>query len=245
MKNLSQISSLSFLLAATFATTGCGFNLGEDTDGDLSRLEFSYTEECLLGCSLRQPMMTGSTEEVRVTGHRVRQGEVSVESSDPSILTFTVERHCPEQKCEALVDVTAHASGAAQLVVRDLDGDLVDRITLEVHDPASFDVEARIVPEDDFVAAPEFSVPLGETLFMQAAVFDADGERLRVSSGLLWTIETPEVARFNEWEADPAGKDFVNPDDDDMSLEGIIEGVATVAVSAGSIDERFTVEVTN
>lgn len=241
MTNFTRFSALTCLTLSALA--GCGFELGEDTTGDRGRLEFSYTEECLFGCSVRQPMMAGSTEEIRVTGKRVRRGEVTVESSNESVLTFVGERRCDEDTCSALVDVTAHAPGEAELIVRDTDGDLVDRVTIEVRAPASFDIEASVETSANFTAGTEFSMRTGQTLFMRTTVRDADGEQLRVSSGLVWKIETPELAQFNEWERDPEGKEFLNPDDDDMQLEATAAGEVIVVVSAEDVEQSFSITV--
>lgn len=193
---------------------GCSLKLGDSTSGEIGRVNFAYTTDCLFGCSMNRSLIIGSHATISVSGVGNDSG-VTAASGAPAVASFKVERACwcdqsgdaststydvgQKQSCPAgwskdcqnTIDVTALGTGDAELELNDATGNLIDRTPVHVRAPKSASFE------QDFSSAGAFQVEVHESTTILARFTDADGRDMIATDGVTWSLGDPSVAELS------------------------------------------------
>jgi hypothetical protein len=188
--------------------------LSESTEGELGRAVFeidnSYSDlgaECFIACGLDRPIMLGSNESIHVINP---QGMPYVHgtSSDPAV--FTIEEH-PSTRCNSTTMDGDHyaeclakggearyqfsyrvwtvGSGSAYLELRTEDGELYDRVPIDVHRASSLEFQIRN-SEHDYESADTIRL-VGQHENIRVLVRDSDDNWMFANGGV--TLELPDM----------------------------------------------------
>ena len=229
------------------------------TQGDAGRVEFSYGEGCVFGCSLTDALLVGSTERIDVSEEGDASG-VTVESSVEEVARFRVDRHCTcsrqgsnwvetrsvgveaacqddwQKSCDNTIHVHAVAEGDTELILRDSAGQVLDQTTVSVRLAGSLRFSS--LGEDEPLS--ELDISVAATHNVQVDVFAADGRRLLARDGVHWSSTTPAVAGF----ADFAGaSDQPAHTRSRVALVGLTQGQAQLQVSVAGAAGRLPLRV--
>lgn len=176
--------------------------------GELGRVSFHYQRSCFFGCPLAQPLLSGTRQQIGVTGDGDRAG-VRAESSDEDVAEFAIERdcfcerdgdeagrievaegaHCESprvKRCENAILVQAKQAGNADLELRDSRGALIDRVGLLVRDAASARFRGKLASELGSREATSFELHQGDTLDLELTLFDDRDRALLAPEGVHW-----------------------------------------------------------
>lgn len=165
--------------------------LGETTEGELGRLEFSYGH-CPLGCPIDAAWLVGTTELVTIRDSEAPREEVIASSSDPSVLTV---EQMPEPR-DRLLTVTAVAPGQADIVLHTPLGARVDYTTIRVNAAARIAVRVR-TEAGNWTSPDQLALGAGERALVGATAIAEDGSTLRSTLGIEMATTDPTVAKLS------------------------------------------------
>jgi hypothetical protein len=196
-------------LGLAMSVPACNVKLRNDTAGAEGKVTFAYTSwSCLFGCELDRPMLVGTEENISMQGDGADDAGVTVASSDPHVARASIDRSCvceqttPEstsavsaqpgapcasgftRTCTNDIRVDAVGAGSAELTVRQADGTMLDRTTVQAAKAA------RIVlldPDTDQPLGGPVSVAVGGHVGVRTRVLDAEGHSLLTTKGIEWT----------------------------------------------------------
>jgi hypothetical protein len=195
---------------------GCEGPAPDPALGELGRVQFSYQRSCFFGCSLDQPLLSGTREAIAVTGDGDAQA-VTAESSAPEVAQFAVERDCycarndqlggrvevaedaacdaPRVKhCDNQVLVRAGSVGDATLQLDDAAGQAIDRATILVRAADRARFRGTLASQLGALEASAFQVDIGDTLGLELTLYDAQGRELLAPEGVHWSSSAADVA---------------------------------------------------
>jgi uncharacterized protein (UPF0147 family) len=176
---------LGFMAVFPLGLSGCS-PLGSPTEGELDRLAFSYSP-CLFDCTGDQPVMAGTTEVLSVSGDGF-SGEFTVTSSAPEIADFTLIN---DDSVPRNIRMVTRAPGNVSLQIHQ-GGELLDFVSFSVRAPRAIRLELA----EDATHAEQKSLTLkvGDASILEAIVTGSLGEELRADSGLVWSVDSDEIA---------------------------------------------------
>ncbi|HKU41427.1 MAG TPA: Ig-like domain-containing protein [Polyangiales bacterium] len=230
--------------------------------GDLGRVSFSYQRSCFFGCPLAQPLLSGTREQIAVTGAGDGRG-VHAKSSDADVAEFALERDCfcerdddvggrievaEDARCEAprvkhcdnAILVQAKAAGDVSLELRDEHDRLIDRATLLVRDAERARFRGTRASQLGAREADSFELRTGETLDLELTLFDARGRALLAPEAVHWQSSEPSLASVSAF-LRPGGAEL------DAGLEVVVTGraagTATVRVTVPGLEASVECEV--
>lgn len=209
------------MMAFPGGLSGC-IDLGDSTTGELDEIEFGYTTNCIFTCALDQPLMVGTVETLRLEGDAVTS-DITVSSSAPEIAGF---RLVADDSASRNVEMVTRAPGRVSLQVH-RGSELLDQVTFSVREPRAIRLETG--EGATLAEAKEISTKVGEGTGVTARVTDADGEELRADSGLVWSVDSGEIAALREWLSSSSALQSGR----NMVVEGVAPGQTTLRVKAG------------
>jgi hypothetical protein len=257
------------LVTAAWSSAGCelGFTSELSTPGELGAVSFSYVDwgECgLRGCALDSPLMVGTHELVRVVAQPSAQGAFSLLSSDPQVMAIGTElapsccaagatdeqgctplgaggRCAPTATEQTTVELWANQPGQAVLCVVSTDGQMIDRLALDVAPPAAVELGCA------FEAGAELgSVDLGvdQACGFHARAFDSSGHQLKASHGFEVSVADPAVAALRaQMPLDSGLQNYSVLDDARGVIHARSPGATVVAARVGEHDAALPVSV--
>jgi hypothetical protein len=250
------------LYVAALASCGQGDDVASGTRGELGRVEFEYHRSCFFGCSLAQPLLVGTREIIELSDAGDAQG-VSIESTASHVATFALERSCYckrshsterleiredascpsgwHKHCDNSVPVAAAASGEAKLELFDVHHDLIDRVSVIVHEAhdARF---AGVLPDELSPAiSSRFELASGESLDLTLTLYDGDGLELLAPEGVDWHVDDEMVATISAF-LTGSGADL--HDGLDVSVHASGPGDTRVHVTVPGLDTSVELHVT-
>lgn len=243
------------LASFTLVAGACNFKLGDDTEGEMGNLRFSYSGPgCFFGCALDKKAMQGAKVSVTVSGDT--QGGLTGAIDDDGAATVSTQmetctcssgdktkshsrivhsgEHCESgeaMKCTMTVEVAAVRQGFSKLKVVDGKGAVVDQVDIAVRPAARLDL--ALTSKQNAVEAKDGVYTLKKRAEAKLAVkaFDNDGDELYWSrDGLTFTYD-------NESVVSGSGAIFSASYD---TLTVLSEGDATVEVVCGGETARAT-----
>lgn len=251
-------------LAVVGALAGC-VGPGNDADGSGTlgsegRVRFAYQRGCFFGCPIGQPLLAGSQQTVTLTGPGNALG-VRVESSDTTLADFALETQCyceqpsgsrieiaddagcragEDEQCENRVLMQAHDAGDVQLELHRADGDLLDRIELEVREAARAEFSITPPGAPGPIETPDFELRVGDQAHVEVELYDAEGRELLAPVGVHWRVDDPTVAAISAFLIASA------PMLDDglaIDLEATAPGDTMLSVSVPGLEDAASVHV--
>jgi len=254
---------------AIFLWIGCaaallGCKPEDDPEGTLGlqgRIEFSYRGGCFFGCPLEQPMLAGSSQTIDVSAPGDVEG-AKVRSSNQSVAEVALERECrcerddfegelqiandatcprPWNKhCDNRILVQSHAAGRTELTLTEHDGDLLDRVVLDVREADRIDL---YVTRDDTVGRKppsDQTLTEGGKLQLEAELYARDGLELLAVDAVQWHSSAPEVAVISAFLLGRGGDVEAG---NQVTIEAIAEGEATITVEVPSASAELELVV--
>ncbi|MDB4934824.1 MAG: hypothetical protein JWP87_1796 [Labilithrix sp.] len=247
---------------ASFAfVAACDFKLGDDTQGDMGNLRFSYTGAgCFFGCSLDQNALEGAAVSVsvaerseRVRGARTHDAAVAKATAASSCWCSGAKRQDgssglrsidPNETCTkdekrtcslSIVLVTGHP-GDTKLEVLE-DGEVIDRVDIHVRKASRMELTVQVNgTKRDGASDGAFEAKANDSIALAATVFDEhDDEMMIGTGGLHYTYADEHVVRRSS-----GGFLFESASE---SMTAMTPGESSVTVSTGFVKEtaRFRV----
>jgi hypothetical protein len=244
-------ASLLALASFTLVAGACNFKLGDDTEGEMGNLRFSYSGTgCFFGCGLDKKVLQGSTVSVSVKGDA--QGGLTAaidEGSAASVSTQTETCTCNSKSgstsnsrlvqggvrcesgetksCSLSVDVSADHEGFSKLKVLDGKGAVVDQVDVTTRVAARLDLA---ITADDVAVAPKDGVYTMKSRAegkIVAKAFDGDGDELLFSqNGFDFRYDDPHLRASND--------DWFLVSANTSTFRSLAAGDATIHVAAAN-----------
>ena len=235
------------LASFTLVAGACNFKLGDDTEGEMGNLRFSYSgASCFFGCALDKKVLEGAKVSVGVSGDT--QGGLTGAIDDGSaamVSTQTETCSCSSgsgasthsrivqngarcesgesMKCTMTIEVSAAREGFSKLKVLDGKGVVVDQVDIAVRPAARLDLA---VTANDVAVDPKdgvYAVKVHANGKLAVKAFDSDGDELFWSrDGLKFTYADQRVIEGGGEAIFSATYDSFTP---------LVEGDATVDVA--------------
>jgi hypothetical protein len=206
------------LCVAGLAACSDGQDVANGTRGELGRVDFNYQRSCFFGCPLEQPLLVGTRERIEMSDAGDAQG-VSVESSATDVATFALERSCYCERddstdrlgiredascpsvwhkhCDNSVLVAAADSGEAKLELRDARHELIDRVSVIVHEAHDAQFAATLPDKLGPDIGSRFELENGKSLELELTLHDDDGLELLAPEGVHWHVDDAMVATIS------------------------------------------------
>ena len=259
---IGRVAQLALYFAAL---NGChpGDDTRSGTRGELGRIEFSYQRSCFFGCSLAQPLLAGTREQIAVSAPGDAQG-VSVESSDPGVASFALQRKCHcersdstdhleiredadcpgvwRKQCDNLVLVQAGAAGEAELELRDAQHAAIDRVEVIVREARDARLAATLPDKLGPDVGTRFALDAGKSLDLALTLYDAGGLELLAPEGVDWHVDDANIATLSG---------FLTGDRSDVhaglsvTVHAIAPGDTQVHIVVPGLESSADVQVTN
>jgi hypothetical protein len=246
------LACLLALASFTLVAGACNFKLGDDTEGEMGNLRFSYSGPgCFFGCALDKQALQGAKVSVAVSGD-TQGGLTGTIDEDTAATVSTQTEVCTcssgsqskvrsrvvqsGQRCESgetmtctmTIEVTAVRQGFSKLKVLDGKGAVVDQVDIAVRPAARLDLA---VTSKEAAASKEAAVAPKDGVYtlkkhadarLSVKAFDSDGDEL------FWSRDGVTFTYDNEQVVYGAGASFsANAD----SLTVFAEGDATADVA--------------
>jgi hypothetical protein len=240
---------------------GCSNPAEEHTNGELGKVEFSYRASCFLGCDLQEPVLSGSTERVALSGPGNDAG-LCVRSTAPGVASFSVERVCSCDQvhgttgesyapgpsgacntgyalsCRNYVDVQTGESGDAKLELVGSAGETIDRAT--VHVRAAEQIGFERIPAGKGGRVESLTLSAGDSVELRALALSG-ATQLLGTHGFSWHLDDAQVASFDYWS--DAALDAAPDDARVAALRAVSPGTTTLHVGAGGAEGRLLIVV--
>jgi hypothetical protein len=206
------------LSVAVFASCAKDVDVANGTRGELGRVEFVYQRSCFFGCSLSQPLLVGTREQIGLSSAGDAEG-MSVASNDADVATFALERSCYcersdttdhldiredagcpsvwRKRCNNSVLVAAAGSGEAQLELHDAHHELIDRVRVIVHEAHDARFAATLPDKLGPEIGSRFELGHGKSLGLTLTLFDEAGLKLLAPEGVDWHVDDVMVATIS------------------------------------------------
>ncbi|MDB5215460.1 MAG: hypothetical protein JWO86_3387 [Myxococcaceae bacterium] len=255
------LACLLALASFTLVAGACNFKLGDDTEGEMGNLRFSYSGPgCFFGCALDKKALQGAKVSVAVSGD-TQGGLTGTIDEDTAATVSTQTEVCTcssgsaskvrsrvvqnGQRCESgetmtctmTIEVTAVRQGFSKLKVLDGKGAVVDQVDIAVRPAARLDLA---VTSKEAAASKEAAVAPKDGVYtlkrhadarLSVKAFDSDGDEL------FWSRDGVTFTYDNEQVVYGAGASFsANAD----SLTVFAEGDATADVASAGETARAT-----
>jgi hypothetical protein len=237
-------------------------DVANGTRGELGHVVFNYQRSCFFGCSLAQPLLAGTREQIELSDAGDAEG-VSVESSDADVASFALERSCYCERsdstdrleiredascpsawrkhCDNSVLVAAADSGEAQLELRDAHHELIDRVSVIVHEAHDARFAATLPDKLGPVIGSHFELENGKSLDLALTLYDEAGLALLAPEGVDWHVDDVMVATLSAF-LTGSGADL--HDGLDVSVHATGPGDTQVHVSVPGLDTSVELHVT-
>jgi hypothetical protein len=231
--------------------------------GDRGRVEFSYGRSYFFGCPLEQPLLVGTSERIDLSD----AGDVAglrIETSRSGVAEFAIERECfceQEQDedtrievaesascrqgwrkhCDNTIPVRALAAGQTKLELRDEDNKVIDTATVKVGvaDSAVFEV---LLPDAlGFEQGTRFELAAGESMEIEASIYDSDGVKLLAPEGVTWRVRDEGVGIVTSW-LQASGQEISNGLG--VTFEALATGDTRLFLEVPDLESSMAVEVT-
>lgn len=228
--------------------------------GELDVVEFSYLRSCFFGCPLTQPLLAGTREQIGLSAAGADTAEV-LNSAD-EVASFALRRSCfceagsntndrtevaedakcsssRSKRCEAKVDVLAHAEGETTLELQDADGRTIDRTTVYVREAARADFQVAYAG-GLAGRAEALSLEKDGKAELTLRLFDARGQLLLAPEGVHWHTGDGDIAQLSSWLLG-AGSEL----DAGLSIvvEAEAEGETDLGISVPGLDRTLPLAV--
>jgi hypothetical protein len=206
------------LASFTLVAGACNFKLGDDTEGEMGNLRFSYSGSgCFFGCALDKKALQGGKVSVSVSGDT--QGGLTGAIDDDSAAAVSTQsetctcssgdkssthsrivhsgEHCEageSMKCTMMIELSAVRQGFSKLKVVDGKGAVVDQVDIAVRPAARLDLavtssDAPVQPKDGVYVLKKHA-----DAKLAVKAFDSDGDELFWSrDGLTFTYDDHSV----------------------------------------------------
>jgi len=206
------------LASFTLVAGACNFKLGDDTEGEMGNLRFSYTGSgCFFGCALDKKVLEGGKVSVNVSGDTQGGFTAVIDDGSPATVSTQTETctcnsgnsssthsrivqagvSCESgetKTCSMNVEITAANEGFSKLKVLDGKGAVVDQVDIAARPAARLDLA---VTANDVAVEPKdgvYTVRVHANGKLAVKAFDADGDELFWSrDGLTFTYDDQRV----------------------------------------------------
>jgi hypothetical protein len=248
------------LLLLVVANPGCEPRGRDAALGELGNVELSYRRSCFFGCTLAQPLLLGTREEIALSA-RGDDETRSVKSDAEDVAEFALDRTCycerdspddrieidedasckaPRKKrCEALVGVLARGEGEATLTLLDEAGRTLERGTVYVREAKSarFRVE---YPMELGGVVERIELEPGQKAEVELRLYDADGVWLLAPEGVLWHSDSADVAQVTAFLIG-GGKDVLAGSN--VTVEAKAQGNAELGIDVPGLATTIPIHV--
>lgn len=219
-------ASLLALASFTLVAGACNFKLGDDTEGEMGNLRFSYSGTgCFFGCGLDKKVLQGATVSVSVSGDSEGGLTGAIEDgSAASISTQTETCTCDSKSgstshsrivqggvgcesgetksCSLSIELTADREGFSKLKVLDGKGAVVDQVDITTRMASRLDLS---MTADDVAVTPKdgvYTVKSRAQGKIVAKAFDGNGDELFFSrNGFAFTYDDPRLINQGQRDA--------------------------------------------
>lgn len=200
----------------------------DPASGALGVVDFSYRRGCFFGCSIEQPLLTGSHQTIDVTGPGDDEG-VLASTSDPDRIGIWLERECAcvrndndnsrieiandadcdathHKVCDNRVEVEALSDGDARLTLESAAGGTIDHVQLRIRDADSGSFFVTLPTVLGAREETEVTARVGDTIGVEVELYDVDGQKLLASDAVTWRVDDPQIAQVSAFLIAPTGQ---------------------------------------
>lgn len=230
--------------------------------GDRGRVEFSYGRSCFFGCPLEQPLLVGTQERIDLSDPGDVAG-LKITTSGSDVAEFAVERDCFCEReadentrievkesascrqgwrkhCDNSLVVQALAAGQTKLELRDEDNRVIDTVSVTVGIADSVVFEALLPNALAAEQGTRFELEPGESMEVEAFIYDEYEIRLLAPEGVTWSVRDPEVAIVSSW-LEASGEQIENGSS--VTVEAQAPGSTRVFIAVPDLEGSLALEV--
>ena len=208
------LASLLALASFTLVAGACNFKLGDDTEGEMGNLRFSYSGTgCFFGCGLDKKVLQGATVSVSVSGDSQGGFHAAIDDGSPaSVSTQTETCTCnaksgstshsrivqgsvscesgETKSCSLSIELSADHEGFSKLRVLDGKGAVVDQVDVTTRSATRLDLTitaggAMVTPTNGV-----YTMKAHTAGSVTAKALDGDGDELYFTrDGLKFTYD--------------------------------------------------------
>jgi len=250
-------ASLLALASFTLVAGACNFKLGDDTEGEMGNLRFSYSGTgCFFGCGLDKKALQGAKVSVSVAGDT--QGGLTGaidDGSAASVSTQTETCTCNSKSgstshsrivesgascesgetksCTLTIELSADREGFSKLRITDGKGAVVDQVDVTTRSATRLDLS---ITADGTAVTPKdgvYTMNAHAHGVVSAKAFDSDGDEL-VSShdGLKFTFDdSHEIVPEGDGFFAASSTTFISPAGGDGTIDVSASGGAAHATA--------------